>query len=248
MLVQNIRALALWKSEHMRVVSLNAAHTARPRPLPVTLVDRIGQLKPDLLILNEFVDVRFSLGTRDALSSIGLDNFAVTEVDEYHPTWWNNQVLVACNHPIQSAASPLGGPGTISRTNTLCFSTMGLDITALRVPMQTSKAGWYGYWEWLKTAIQGDIVIGDFNADLRRARRQDLVLQDLIDHGGWKIRTDGDLGDSYFGKNGTKSRVDHLLTRGSVGIQAIEYVAAGIAPPHSDHAALVVDVELIDDS
>jgi hypothetical protein len=200
-------------------------------------------LQPDLLILNEFVDVRFSVETRDALRRIGLDHFAVTEVDEYKPTWWNNQVLVACRHPIESAASPLGGPGTISRTNTLCFWAMGLEMTALRVPMQRSKAGWYGYWEWLKTAVRGDIVIGDFNADLRRARRQDLVLQDLIDHGGWRLMTKGDLGDSYFGKNRTKSRVDHLLTRGNVRVQAIGYAADGIAPDHSDHAALVADID-----
>lgn len=228
----------------MRVVCLNAGHTARPRPLARLLVDRLDQLSPDLLILNEFVDVHFSRETRDALRSIGLDHFAVTEVDEYRPNWWNNQVLVACRHPIDSAASPTGGPGTISRTNTLCFSAMGFAVTALRVPMQRSKAGWYAYWEWLKTAVQGDIMIGDFNADLRRARRRDLVLQDLIDHGGWRLMTTGNLGDSYFGKNGTKSRVDHLLTRGNVRVTGIEYVAAGIAPNHSDHAALVVDVEL----
>lgn len=230
----------------MRVVCLNAGHTARPRLLPIPLVDRIGQLQTDLLILNEFVDLRFSLEARHALRSTGLDHFEVTEVDEYKPNWWNNQVLVASRNLIEAAVSPLGGPGTISRTNTLCFRTMGLEITALRVPMQRSKAGWYGYWDWLKDAVQGNIVIGDFNTDLRRARRQDLVLQDLIDHGGWQLRTNGDLGDSYFGKNGTRSRVDHLLTRGNVRVQAIEYVAAGIAPDHSDHAALVADVELID--
>lgn len=219
-----------------RIVCLNAGHTARPRPLAPSLVDRLGQFSPDLLVLNEFVDVRFSRETRDTLRGIGLPHFAVTEVDQYKPTWWNNQVLVACRRPIESAASPQGGPGTISRTNTLHFRTMGLEITALRVPMQRSKAGWYAYWEWLKTAVQGDILIGDFNADLRRARRQDLVLQDLIDHGGWQLMTDGDLGDSYFGKNGTKSRVDHLLTRRTVRVTSIEYVAAGITPEHSDHA------------
>lgn len=50
----------------------------------------------------------------------------------------------------------------------------------------------------------------------------------------------GSSGPSYFGKNGSVSRVDHALVAPHIEILGAEYIHEGIVPNHSDHAALLV--------
>jgi endonuclease/exonuclease/phosphatase family metal-dependent hydrolase len=109
------------------------------------------------------------------------------------------------------------------------------------VPAYKKASDWYRYWEWLNNAVDGDLAIGDFNADPGRPRKWDCVLKALTHHGGWSIAgVEGKA--SYFGNNGTRSLVDHALVRGRVGVVDARYIVDGIVPCHTDHAALLIDV------
>jgi len=48
---------------------------------------------------------------------------------------------------------------------------------------------------------------------------------------------------SYRGNNGSTSRVDHVLVRNGVGVTSAKYTPEPFAPAHTDHAALLVDIE-----
>jgi endonuclease/exonuclease/phosphatase family metal-dependent hydrolase len=129
----------------------------------------------------------------------------------------------------------------MGRTNTLTVKTFGISITGIRVPAYTAATDWYRYWEWLNENLDGDIAIGDFNADPGRPRKWDRVLETLMQCGGWH-RTNADGDWSYKGNNGSTSRVDHVLSRGKVNILSARYVTDPFVPAHTDHAALLAEI------
>ena len=120
-------------------------------------------------------------------------------------------------------------------------TTFGIRVTGIRVPAYTTARDWYSYWEWANQSLEGDVAIGDFNADPGRSRKWDAVLATLESSGNWS-RADIDGEWSYRGHNGAMSRVDHVLTRNGVSVLSAQYVPGPFVPAHTDHAALVVEV------
>lgn len=226
-----------------RLVSLNLNHRTRPAPIAESLIETIAELAPDVIIFNEYVDVGVARDVGPMLFASGFVHQAVSNSDEYTPGRWHNQILIASKDPIVEHSVPMNGPDVMASTNTLCVKTFGLTITGIRVPAYTAASDWYPYWEWLNENLDGDIAIGDFNADPGRPRKWDRVLQTLVECGGWsRAEIDGDW--SYKGNNGSTSRVDHVLARHSARIISARYVTEAIAPEHTDHAVLLAEVEI----
>jgi endonuclease/exonuclease/phosphatase family metal-dependent hydrolase len=121
--------------------------------------------------------------------------------------------------------------------------TGGIELVGLRVPMYETAEEWYRYWRWLQGVIGGDLVIGDLNVDPARRNRRARVLATLMEAGDWRrIEPTGSW--SYTGRGGISSRLDHLLFRDTVRVTAARYVSEPFVPAHTDHAALVAEVEL----
>lgn len=227
----------------LRILALNLNHRTRPVPIKASLVDAVAELDPDVIAFNEYVDEGEARKVKDLLGTVGYEHQAVSDSVEYRRGRWHNQILIASRAPIDEQSIPDNGPDGMSRTNTLTVRTYGTLITGIRVPAYTSAADWYQYWEWMNDHLEGDVAIGDFNADPDRPRKWDRVLETLSQRGGWS-RKDIDGSWSYRGNNGSTSRVDHVLSRGPVAVSSARYVADPFVPHHTDHAALVADVTI----
>jgi endonuclease/exonuclease/phosphatase (EEP) superfamily protein YafD len=226
-----------------KVFALNLNHRTRPLPVAPVLIDAISELGADILVFNEYVDQGAARDIKTMLAQAGYEHQAVSDSVEYSPGRWHNQILIASKDLIAEQSFPLNGPDEMGRTNTLTVKTVGISVTGIRVPAYTAASDWYQYWEWLNRNLDGDIVIGDFNADPGRLRKWDRVLETLIQSGGW-YRTDAEGDWSYKGNNGSTSRVDHVLSRGDVIVSSARYVTDPFVPAHTDHAALLVDFQI----
>lgn len=226
----------------LRVLTLNLNHRTRPKLVPSSLIEVIGISTPDVVIFTEYVQSSEPDDLRHRFTEAGFLSVAISESVNYQLGRWNNQILIASRQTIESSSSPLGGPDSMSRTNTLTVRTSGLQITGLRVPAYTSTREWYPYWTWLNRVLDGDVVIGDFNADPERPRKWDRVLDKLACENGWfRAKVDGSW--SYRGTNGSTSKVDHVLVRENIEVRAAKYIQDPFVPKFTDHAALLVEID-----
>ena len=225
----------------MRLLALNLNHRTLPAPIDLSLISAIEAQNADVLIFNEYVDIGVAQKLKKMLVAAGYMHQAVSDCVEYRRGRWHNQILIASREPIDDPATPKDGPDRMCSTNTLSVTTFGIRVTGIRVPAYTTAREWYSYWEWANQSLEGDLAIGDFNADPGRLRKWDAVLATLESSGDWS-RPDIDGDWSYRGHNGSISRVDHVLTRNGVSVESAQYVSEPFVPTHTDHAALIVDV------
>ena len=118
-----------------------------------------------------------------------------------------------------------------------------MDLTGLRAPAYTRARDWYGYWEWLTSVIDGDVVVGDFNADPRRRRKWDRVLSSLALTHGFTIITPPDSW-SFRHSRGGEGQIDHALVRHRATAISARYETTTFVPRFTDHAALVVELKI----
>jgi hypothetical protein len=225
----------------MRILALNLNHRSLVKPVAPELVAALLVHRPEVLVLTEYVEPQPRQDLRAQLAAAGLEHVAVSDAEK-EGAYWANQVLVASAHPIKVFERPPGAPDASARTNILVTATQGLRITGLRAPMYEAASDWYRYWDWLTTIASGDVIVGDLNTDPGRNKARDRVLGKLISAGGW-ARAEPDGAWSYMGKNGNSSRVDQVVFRGPVKGARATYVVEPFWPTHSDHAAIVVDLE-----
>lgn len=230
-----------------RILALNLNHRTRPKPISVPLIKAIVELLPDIVVLNEFVGGGDSSDLENKLACSGFSHLAVSECVEYAAGRWHNQIAIASRKKIENVSEPTYGPDEMCRTNTLIAQTFGILITGIRVPAYETAGDWYSYWDWLSDNLKGDLAVGDFNADPSRQKKWDRVLDKLVSAGDWS-RKEIEGPWSYRGNNGATSRVDHVLARGNVRVVAAKYVDVPFVPQHTDHAALLVDFELGNES
>ncbi len=225
----------------MRLLALNLNHRTLPAPVDPSLIAAIDAQGPDVLIFNEYVDIGVAQQLKEMLAAAGYVHQAVSDCLEYRRGRWHNQILIASRESIEDPSTPKDGPDCMCSTNTLSVTTFGIRVTGIRVPAYTTAGEWYPYWEWVNQSLEGDIAIGDFNADPGRPRKWDRVLAKLESSGGWsRAGIDGDW--SYKGHNGSTSRVDHVLARNGITVSSARYVPEPFVPTHTDHAALIADV------
>jgi len=227
--------------DHVRLLALNLNHRTLPARVAPSLVDAIEAQSPDVLVFNEYVDIGVAQELKGMLTAAGYMHQAVSENIEYRRGRWHNQILIASKEAIEDPSVPKDGPDCMCSTNTLSVTTEGIRVTGIRVPAYTTAREWYPYWEWANRSLEGDVAIGDFNADPARPRKWDRVLATLESSGDW-LRPDIEGDWSYRGHNGSTSRVDHILVRNGVSVSSARYVPEFFVPTHTDHAALIVDV------
>jgi hypothetical protein len=89
----------------MKLVAWNLDHRTRERTIQDGVTAAVEKLAPDLLTLNEYVHGESSGSFLEALASIGLTHVLVLERVNT-----NNQVLIACRHPLFAGA--IRGPAS----------------------------------------------------------------------------------------------------------------------------------------
>ncbi|MCA9296486.1 MAG: endonuclease/exonuclease/phosphatase family protein [Phycisphaerales bacterium] len=226
----------------IRLVSLNVNHRTHARVIRPGLAPAFHALRPDVLVLNEYVEGRGRPEFHQALREIGLTHIKMSDTENYSRARWRNQILIASRSHIEDRPLLDHGPEACCSPNFLSVHTFGFDLTGLRVPAYTTARDWYGYWEWLTSVIGGDVAIGDFNVDPRRTRKWDRVLPSLADAHGFKIVTPENSW-SFRHSRGAEHQIDHALVRHPARATSARYEADRFVPEFTDHAALIVELE-----
>ena len=233
----------------MRVVSWNLGRQTREAPNPALLQFALSVRRPEVLVLNEFVDGPTRATLREGLSVLGLSHIRVSERVGRH-----NQVLIASTTPVELGA--LKGPempGGAGESNFLHvhLQTRALEVVGLRVPAYKTSRDQHEYWSQLATRIRENVDrrivwIGDLNADPDSpAYVGGRYLAELRADGLQLPRPEGEWSFA----RGTC--IDHVIAAPAVNLLSAEYVSviegiavASLDPGNrvSDHAALVAGI------
>jgi exonuclease III len=233
----------------MRIVSWNLAHQTYNRPLRDGFLPAIAQLRPDVLLLNEYVHGTHASDFETGLRQLGLTHHLVSNRLEK-----NNQVLIASRHELQRG--DLTGPETESKGGESNFlhvriPKLDVEVVGVRVPAYQDEAVLRKYWEDLTTLISRAanrriVFAGDFNAD---PESEHYIGGKYLAHLSWKDWAISEAdGESFY----TGSRLDHALVSSGLAIKSSAYLreldGKLICGPGSqyvsDHAALSVDIDL----
>lgn len=138
------------------------------------------------------------------------------------------------------------------------LTSTGLAVLGVRVPAYkgTTAPLLFRAWQWLETTAASlkrvpAIIIGDLNvATTSSVRRAGDVFRRILD-GGWQ-RAAPSSGATFFGSNGCKTEIDHILATKHCTIsspavlqQAPGFSFAGEPNAISDHAVLLCNVDVL---
>jgi len=214
----------------IRILAWNLNHRSRPKRIPAGVVDAIRQLRPDILVLNEYVQGADHRRLWDDLRSAGLGNIQVSERRPGH-----NQVLMASRFDFIVGAVPAPSIHCDShgRTNFLAASFREPEFTliGMRAPAYESVKQLRDYWGELSatlrvTASRKVVVIGDMNGDPENEKSIGGQHLASLCKEGWKIpRADGDW--SYKADSGAyTSRIDHVVASPGIRMASASYITA----------------------
>lgn len=236
-----------------RVAAWNLNHRIHPKPIPDGVVQAIGFLDLDALVLTEYVDDGGRDDFKAALAGIGLTNLSISQAPPRH-----NQVLIASKRPHvkRELAIPNGNSHAQSNVLAVRFPEIDLQLVGLRVPAYKKRSELEVYWKGLSHLLQAleaqrFVALGDLNADPRVRRSCGGSYLRQLESDGFQVpEPEGDW--SYISSDGTcTSRIDRIIASPEVSISASRYVtqAAGlrIAGPASvaglsDHAILAAEL------
>lgn len=237
----------------MRIAAWNLGHQVRERPITKQFHDAVSALAPDVLILNEYVHGPTRDAMIEALKGDGLEHHLVSARLNGH-----NQVLVASRYDIRQG--DLRGPLTHDRggeSNFLhvIFPGLPLELVGVRVPAWPNASVLRDYWAKFaalaRSVMDRNIIfIGDFNADPDTPSYVGSAALAALRVAGWKVPAPT---GPWSYASGT--RIDHVIASPKRSPLRTAYVAEigelTLASPDrskriSDHAALVVEVEIPD--
>lgn len=236
----------------MRIATWNVNHRVGRTTYRPEAAHTACALEADLVCFNEFFPkaeeasfrrVLFDSGYRHQLSS----PFAPEGVSA-------NRVLVASRAPLDPVELHVPNHEPHLRTNVLGVHTAGVTIVAIRVPAYDGLAAQHqlAAWDWVSETAdrlreEPAVILGDLNVSLNGlGYRNGKHLQAILDNGWTRVAT---VGPTYFGHDGVRSEIDHILTTRHcsashpVVVTSIgKYVLCGQADSISDHAVLMCDL------
>ena len=232
----------------MRIVSWNLGHQTRELPFKPLFQDAVTALRPDVLVLNEYVHGTTRASFVSWLGELGLKNH---EVSTRQGT--QNQILIAsrsrleCGDLIGPSSEGGGGQSNFLHVK---LPEVGVEIVGLRVPAYEQKAYLTEFWQRLIAVITSAadrpiMFIGDFNADPDGQYHTGSKQFAALRVSGWQLPSP--TGTRSF-KSGT--RIDHAVASVSFGAIHAAYVEevngislCGLSSQAiSDHAPIVVEL------
>ncbi len=239
----------------LRVLAWNVNHRARAKAIPPMLVDAIDSLRPDLIVLTEYVHGATRSPFLDQLADRGLPHWHVSHVTPLK----ENHVLIASRTSIEAGSihAPAIAPSVPSNFLHVSLPHEGCEILGLRVPDYSKQPKMQrACWEWIietaKTVKDRPFVlIGDFNLDPRYTQ---TVCGDCIGkmiEDGWQLASPKEGASYWTLKDKVPCQIDHALVSGHFTILDSRYVSdfgelgsIGVTKDAlSDHAILRIDIE-----
>ncbi len=158
----------------MRILAWNINHRTRKMAVAAAIPAGILSLNPDAVVMTEYVEGPDHIAFCAALAAGGLSKRFNTPTQVGH-----NQVLVASRSManLGMLSPPIGLGHAVSNCIHVRLASSPLDLIGVRVPMYKSTTEIRSYWDWFGAAIaplfaSASVIIGDLNADPRRARGQ----------------------------------------------------------------------------
>ena len=196
----------------LRVLAWNLNHRARAKAIPSTLADAIASLKPDVIVLNEYVHGDSRRPFLDQLAERGLPHWLVS-----HDTpLGENHVLIASRTPIEAGdiRAPAIAPSVPSNFLHVILPKEHCEILGLRIPEYSKQPKFKrACWDWIiKTATTAKdrpfVLIGDFNTDPGDpgALCRDCIGKLMMTDGYWHHPRGNELLD---GERQVPCRIDH---------------------------------------
>jgi len=203
------------------------------------------------LVLNEYVHGPSRVDFLQSLKDRGLQHIKYSE-----RIGINNQILIASRDPFMpgNLSAPEMRDG-ISESNWLHLSLnpIGLDVVGVRVPAYRTSKDLRAYWEKFTGLVQASasrrvLFIGDLNADPDSETHLGSTYLKRLRSENWAIPSP--KGPWSFASG---SRIDHVIASPGIIINSATYLSVlegvtlaskPIAESVSDHAALVVDLNL----
>lgn len=239
----------------MRLATWNLNNRVGKIPFRPEAAHAAVLLGADVLVFTEYFPQHHHAAFSEVLASAGWAN----QLLSHEPAVTANRVFMASRLPLVRDALPLPTFDHQFPANLLAASlpTYGLTILGVRVPAYRSEQTplLLKSWEWLEHASARlretkAVVMGDLNVQASSTRGPAGESFRRILDSGWQ-RAAPASGYSFLGHTGKCSVIDHLLTTQHCRHLAAEYVTsvpgftlAGEADAISDHAALVVDLEM----
>jgi endonuclease/exonuclease/phosphatase family metal-dependent hydrolase len=209
----------------------------------------------DLFVFTEFFPQKHEQEFRAVLSQAGWSYQLMSgESPEIA-----NRILIASRQPVTYLDLPLPDFDQQLPSNVLAISMSdcGLAVLGVRVPAYTGKTRSLlpRAWQWLEATAASlkntpSVILGDLNVATTSTQSQAGRCFRRILKNGWH-RADTSDGPTFFGHNGLKTEIDHILatyhcrlTRPRVLREVSGYRLAGGRGAISDHAALLCDVAI----
>jgi endonuclease/exonuclease/phosphatase family metal-dependent hydrolase len=152
----------------------------------------------------------------------------------------------------ESDAQRVAWPRRVARFTPVTIPAAGIRVLGIHIPAYIGEDKPYisRSWDWLESTLSGlhdapTIVAGDFNVnvDSRRAKGGDHFRRILAN--GWHRSAPKEQG-SYFGPNGRRAEIHHILCNSGLSLADTRYVTeaggfqlAGTTGALSDHAAVL---------
>jgi len=238
----------------MRIVAWNVNHRSRKRVISPAVPRAILSLRPDVVVLTEYVETPGHADFCAILAEGGLDFHCQTPIRAGH-----NQVLIASR--LATTPGTISPPSELSHATSNCLhvrvAEASLELLGLRVPMFDSAADRQSYWSWFESGIQPllsrhTVIIGDLNVNLQRVRDPASRHLRRIAGSGWQL-LEAEGPASYTSVKGSTSCLDHALVSPTITVSTAAYVAEANGyrfmgsgrDSLSDHAPLVLDITAI---
>jgi len=240
----------------VRLAAWNVAHQIRQRPFPADVLRAFLTLRPDVVISTEYVP---GPDHKRVVADLKAEGFECVHISARVER--QNQVLVATRLPSEPGnwSAPAIRPQVPPNFLHVIISELDLNIVGLRVPMFVSgdTASEHQYRDWLRDQAEtwgtrSTVVIGDLNVGPHKPRSWQWRSLQSFSESGWSPVTP-DIGWSFMSKTGQSARIDHALLSPTLAsldssyvAEAADVVLAGRHPPApSDHAVLVIDLEIV---
>ena len=236
------------------VATWNLNHRIGRTRFRAEAVNVIAALQADVVVLTEYYPGDHESVFRADLSNAGWPYLIASEnVGEIA-----NRILIASRFPLEPFPLPFPDFDRQFPPNILCVTipAAGIRVLGIRIPAYIGEDKPYisRSWDWLESTLSGlhdapTIVAGDFNVnvDSRRAKGGDHFRRILAN--GWHRSAPKGQG-SYFGPNGRRAEIDHILCNSGLSFADARYVTeaggfqlAGTTGALSDHAAVLAWVQ-----
>ena len=237
----------------VRLLAWNVNHRSQQRKIPATMATAIASLRPDIVLLTEYVPGPSRNAFISDLAYYGLLHVLGTE-----RVLGQNSVLIASRTPLRPGRirAPAIDAALPSNVLHVTVPEQNLELLGIRIPdYSRAPALRRACWDWIldigdRLRARPSVILGDFNTSpvYPPSRCGDRISAMVAS--GWQLSSPAS-GASYWTPKGRGVQIDHAFTSPHLVTRSSRYVvedhghvfAVNSESALSDHAALEISIQ-----